>query len=330
MFKTKVVDIGLGAEDTHPSHLLMPHDPDIARLIDADFGKKFRKARMWPGSLVAKTRGHKFEFGHVLVLSGGAGKTGAARLAARAALRVGAGLVTLGVPGSAQMEVASHVTSLMVAQLDDADALQTELNDPRISSLCLGPGLGFDRARALVPAVLASGRRVVLDADALSAFADDPGALFDVAHPGCVMTPHAGEFERLFPDLARRLKETATRAPVYSKLDATRDAARRAGCIILFKGVDTIIAHPDGRCCVHAAIWDTAVPWLATAGAGDVLAGLIAGLLARPIPNEIDIMAAVEVAVWLHVQCARSFGPGLIAEDLPEELPKFLRQSLRS
>ncbi len=163
-------------------------------------------------------------------------------------------------------------------------------------------------------------RRVVLDADALSLLAQMPG-LFAALHEGCVLTPHGGEFARLFPDLAARLAAPATRGPAYSKVDATRAAAARAGCVVLFKGADTVIAAPDGRCAVNSAQYARAAPWLATAGSGDVLAGFITGLLARGFsPFEAACTAA-----WLHVECARSFGPGLIAEDLPEELPKVFR-----
>ncbi|GLP88593.1 bifunctional ADP-dependent NAD(P)H-hydrate dehydratase/NAD(P)H-hydrate epimerase [Tritonibacter mobilis] len=270
--------------------------------------------------VLAKGQGaHKFTHGHALILSGGAGRTGAARLAARGALRIGAGLVTLGVPPSVQMEVACQITALMLQRVGEAGALREILSDDRINAVCLGPGLGQERARELVPIALQNHERaVVLDADALSAFGDDPQALFDMLHNKCVLTPHGGEFARLFPDIAQRLAEPALCGPAYSKLDATREAARRAGATVLFKGADTVIAEPDGACSVSAAIYDRSAPWLATAGAGDVLAGFITGLLARGVaPHE-----AAATAAWLHVGCARSFGAGLIAEDLPEQLPK--------
>ncbi|SCZ55966.1 yjeF C-terminal region, hydroxyethylthiazole kinase-related/yjeF N-terminal region [Epibacterium ulvae] len=264
---------------------------------------------------------HKFSHGHALVLTGGAGKTGAGRLAARGALRIGAGLVTLGVPPCAQIEVACQITSLMLTRVERAEGLAKTLEDARINALCLGPGLGQDRARDLLPVALRDPKRaVVLDADALSAFADQPEALFAMLHENCVLTPHGGEFARLFPDLAEKLNSSTTRGSAYSKVDATRDAAKRAGCIVLFKGPDTVIAAPDGACSIHAAAYNRAAPWLATAGAGDVLAGFITGLLARGFAP----MHAAEAAAWLHVECARQFGPGLIAEDLPEQLPKVL------
>ncbi|RKF13967.1 NAD(P)H-hydrate dehydratase [Roseovarius spongiae] len=267
---------------------------------------------------------HKFDHGHALVLSGGPGQTGAARLAARGALRIGAGLVTLGVPHSAQMEVASQTTALMLTPIDDADGLRSVLEDDRINALCLGPGMGVKRAAEALEVLLGEGgvkpRPTTLDADALTALAGD-AALFGALHDRCVLTPHGGEFARLFPDIAKRLREEPMSGPAHSKVDATREAAKRAGCTVLFKGPDTVIAAPDGRCAINAAQYDRAAPWLATAGAGDVLAGFIAGLLARGFAP----MQAAQAAAWLHVECARSFGPGLIAEDLPEELPRVFR-----
>jgi len=266
-------------------------------------------------------RAHKYSNGHALILTGGAGKTGAARLAARGALRIGAGVVTLGVPPLAQSEVASQITALMLAPVEDGMALAEVLRDGRITALCLGPGLGLERARDLVPVALGAGRAVVLDADALTAFADGPEQLFAKLHSGCILTPHGGEFERIFPDIARTLTAPSKEGPAYSKVDATRAAARRAGCVVLFKGPDTVIADPQGRCGISSAHYERAAPWLATAGSGDVLAGFITGLLARGI----EPLRAGQLAAGLHVECARHFGPGLIAEDLPEELPKVLR-----
>lgn len=267
---------------------------------------------------------HKFSHGHALVLSGGSGQTGAARLAARGALRIGAGLVTLGVPPSAQMEVAAQVTAIMLRRIRDADALIEVLTDKRFNALCLGPGLGIDEhARALIRAALRAKRPTVLDADALSILQiDEADGLFGDLHENCVLTPHAGEFARVFPDIAKRLNAAPTTGPAYSKVDATRAAAKRAGCVVLFKGPDTVIAAPDGRCALHSAHYDRAAPWLATAGSGDVLAGFIAGLLARGHAP----MHAAHQATWLHVECALHFGPGLISEDIPEQLPNVFRQ----
>jgi hydroxyethylthiazole kinase-like uncharacterized protein yjeF len=295
-----VVDIGLTAELDMSEALGAPP----ARLARA-------------GASVLKAAGHKYDHGHVLVLAGPFGRTGAARLAARGALRVGAGLVTVGAPGAAMMECAAQLTAIMLRRCDDGAALGTLLADSRLDVLCLGPGLGTgDRAAGLVAAALESGRAAVLDADALTLVAG--GAAL---HAGVVLTPHMGEFARLRPDLAARLAEEASEGPAYSRIDAGREAAARLGCTILLKGPDTVVADPSGRSVVNDATGARAVPWLATAGAGDVLAGMIAGLLARGVaPFE-----AAGAAAWLHVEAARAVGPGLIAEDLPEALPGVLR-----
>lgn len=273
---------------------------------------------------LGKWVGHKYTHGHALILSGLSGHTGAARLAARGALRFGAGLVTLGVPAEAQHEVASQITAIMMRQIGDARALEEVLKDDRMNALCLGPGFGRDRARELVPVAMKAKRATVLDADALTAYADDPAELFDMLHENCVLTPHAGEFARLFPDIAEKLNAPAIKGPAYSKVDATRAAAKRAGCVVLFKGPDTVIAAPDGRCSINSAAYEREAPWLATAGSGDVLAGFITGLLARGFTP----MDAAETGAWLHVECALKFGPGLIAEDLPEVLPQVLKDLL--
>ena len=263
---------------------------------------------------------HKYSHGHALVLAGGQGRGGAARLAARGALRIGAGLVTLGCPAGALSENASRLDAVMVRELADDDAFGAFLADRRITGLCLGPGLGEgQRETELLAAALRAERATVLDADALSLLAAHP-ALFAALHPRTVLTPHAGEFARLFPDIAERLGAPATRGPAYSKVDAARDAAARAGCTVLFKGPDTVIADPSGRAVVNSAHYDRAAPWLATAGSGDVLAGFVSGLLARGL----DPVEAAESAARLHLDCAIAFGPGLIAEDLPDLLPAAL------
>uniref|UniRef100_UPI003F6B659C NAD(P)H-hydrate dehydratase n=1 Tax=Roseicyclus sp. TaxID=1914329 RepID=UPI003F6B659C len=262
---------------------------------------------------ILKQAGHKYDHGHALVLSGGLGRSGAARLAARGALRIGAGLVTVAAPAAAMAECAAQLTAIMLRQCDEAAELATMLDDGRIGALCLGPGLGFAPAASLVPVALASRRPTVLDADALSAFGDQPDTLFAALHADAIITPHDGEFARLFPDLAEMLARPASRGPAFSRIAAARAAAKRAGCIVLLKGRDTLIADPAGHCAVHAATGARATPWLATAGSGDVLAGMIAGLLARGVPP----MRAAQAAVWLHAEAALIFGPGLIAEDLP-------------
>jgi ADP-dependent NAD(P)H-hydrate dehydratase / NAD(P)H-hydrate epimerase len=208
----------------------------------------------------------------------------------------------------------------MLQRLADVSGLEQMLQDKRITALCIGPGLGAEtRHGDLVASVLQARRAALLDADALTLLARDAD-LFALLHAKVVLTPHAGEFARLFPDIAGRLQQSPVKGPAYSKLDATREAAKRAGCVVLFKGADTVIAAPDGRCSIHAAFYERTTPWLATAGAGDVLAGFITGLLARGF----EPLRAAELAAWLHVECARVFGPGLIAEDLAEQLPQVL------
>lgn len=258
---------------------------------------------------------HKYSHGHALILAGGPGQGGAARLAARGALRVGAGLVTLGCPLPALAENAARLDTVMLRAVHDSAALARVLDDPRYNALCLGPGMGHDRARDLLPVALRAGRGVVVDADALSAWESDPAALFALCTPATVLTPHGGEFARLFPDLGAR----APHPP--EKHEATRRAAARAGAVVLYKGALTVIATPDGRIVTSDSRSDRAAPWLATAGSGDVLSGLIAGLLARGL----SALDACETAAFVHVEAARHFGPGLIAEDLPEQIPAVFR-----
>lgn len=306
-----VADIGLPldhrtAEDPYAAVRLNP-PPRVSRL-----------GKQGEGALAP----HKYTHGHALVLAGGPGKGGAARLAARGALRIGAGLVTLGCPTGALAENAAQLNAIMLKPLKEVTDLIELLADGRINAVCLGPGLGRgERAQQLVTAVLAAERATVLDADALTVHEDDPQSLFYQLHDACVLTPHAGEFRRLFPDIAERLDAPAMTGPAFSKVDATREAAARAGCTVLFKGPDTVIADASGHCAVNSCAYDRAAPWLATAGSGDVLAGFITGLLARGLGPR----PAAEAAAWLHVEAARAFGPGLIAEDLPEELPRVFR-----
>ena len=250
---------------------------------------------------------HKYDHGHLLVLGGASGRGGAARLGARAGLRVGAGLVTLLVPQVALWENAAHLTSVMVETLPDSYTLRGMLQDPRKNALLLGPGLGQARARDMVPAALWGARPTVLDADALSVYEDDPATLFNQLHPACILTPHMGEFARLFPDLA-----------TLERSDAAQKASARAGCTLLLKGTQTLIATPDHPLSALTATGPRAAPWLATAGSGDVLAGLIAGLLARGLsPHE-----AAETGALLHIEAGQLCGAGLISEDLPEAIPK--------
>jgi NAD(P)H-hydrate epimerase len=196
----------------------------------------------------------------------------------------------------------------MVKPFDGAKGLGELLADKRLNVVVVGPGLGVSgETRELAGVVLASGVAAVLDADALTAFRDDPDALFARIKQPAVLTPHAGEFERIFPGL---LNESA------GKIEAARSAASRAGAVVLLKGADTVIVAPDGRAVINA----NAPPSLATAGSGDVLAGLIGGLLAQGM----EAFAAASAAAWLHGEAAGRFGPGLIAEDIPEMLPEVL------
>jgi hydroxyethylthiazole kinase-like uncharacterized protein yjeF len=322
-----------------------PESCGSVRTVDIGLQPHVGRTRLWSRVVpwrVAKHTGHKYSHGHALLLSGGCGRGGAARLAARGALRIGAGLVTLAVPPAALQENAARLDAIMLRSIRKAEALADLLSDRRYDALAAGPGLGTtDREAALLHALLdasrphdtvegqgaaegatrpAKGRAVVLDADALTLLARDD-TLRAKLHAACVLTPHDGEFARLFPAVAERLNAPATTGPAYSKVDAARDAARESGATVLLKGPDTVIADPSGRAAINAAVYDRAAPWLATAGSGDVLSGMICGLLARGF----EPFDAACTAAWLHVEAARSFGPGLIAEDLPEELPKVFR-----
>jgi ADP-dependent NAD(P)H-hydrate dehydratase / NAD(P)H-hydrate epimerase len=257
---------------------------------------------------------HKYQHGHALVLSGGFGRSGAARLAARAALRVGAGLVTLAAPPDAMAEVACQITAIMLRQLATGADLADLLADPRLTALCVGPGFGLeDHHAALLAQALAARRPILLDADALTLLARAP-ALQAALHDSCVLTPHEGEFARLFPDLA-----SGPGQDIAARAAAVAQAAARIGAVVLLKGPATLVADGQGTT-VNPAATDGALAWLATAGSGDVLAGLICGLQARGIAAG----QAARLGVWLHAQAARRFGPGLIAEDLPEMLPAVL------
>jgi hydroxyethylthiazole kinase-like uncharacterized protein yjeF len=260
---------------------------------------------------------HKYARGAVLVLSGSAHHTGAARLAARAALRAGAGIVSVASPPDAVAVNSAHLTAVMVAPFANAREFEALLADDRRRAIVLGPGAGVGPTlRKLVAAALtrpAKQRTIVLDADALTSFAGDAARLAALIQRGghqAIMTPHEGEFAKLFegaPDIR----------PDDDKLARARAAARLMGAIVLVKGADTVVASPDGRATIG---WDLP-PWLATAGSGDVLSGLVAGLAAQETPA----FEAASAAVWLHGACGRSAGPGLIAEDLPEALPGVLR-----
>lgn len=304
-----------------PGHLLEPGRSLCGRLVLADIGigagvlagiapaAAENGPALWAGALRWPGRSsHKYQRGHALVVSGPMTATGAARLAAGAALRAGAGLVTLGSPPAALAVNASHLTAVMLRRLDGPAALAEALADRRITAIALGPGLGTDPgARALVEAVLAAPTPAVLDADAVSLFGPDPDSLFAAiaARTGpVILTPHEGEFARLFPDLPAGL--------AGGRPARVRAAAARSGAVVVLKGPDTAIAGPEGRLVINA----NAPAWLATAGSGDVLAGIATGLLAQGVPAA----EAAAAAVWLHGAAGTEAGPGLIAEDLAPAL----------
>lgn len=298
-----------------PAHLLMPGRAYGGEIVCADIGMPpaavFRATDGAPDlhaiaggfALSGSPSAHKYDRGHCLVVSGGWQSTGAARLAALGAARAGAGLTTIAAPDEAAGIHASHLTAIMVR----TDALGDLLADHRKNAVVIGPGLGLDSEAAVkLEIVLAHRRATVLDADALTLLAKGAAGQ---THEHCVLTPHGGEFARLFPDLARDMARTG-------KLAAVRAAAARANATILLKGADTVIAAPDGQ----AAIDALAPPSLATAGSGDVLAGLIGGGLAQGL----DPFEAACAGVYLHGAAARHLGPGLLADDLPGAVPAVL------
>ena len=247
-----------------------------------------------------QSAGNKYQRGHALI-SGGYPQTGASRLAARAAARVGAGLITIAVPDHALPIYATALISIMVHPLLAHEDFNHLLDDPRFSAVLIGPGSGVsEQTRARVLAMLGSGRPIVLDADALTSFAGNPAELeWEITGP-CIITPHEGEFRRLF-------------AATGDKVTRARAAARVSGAIVVLKGRDTVIASPDGRAIINS----NAPPTLATAGSGDVLSGLILGLLAQGMEPYL----AAAAGVWMHGAAATAFGSGLMAEDLPDLVP---------
>jgi hydroxyethylthiazole kinase-like uncharacterized protein yjeF len=312
-----------------PAHLLLPGRMHCGRVrvaeigIDAGVLEEIRPQTFenvpptWQESFpVPRIDGHKYARGHVLVVSGGIAATGAARMSARGALRAGAGLVTLASPREALAVNAAALTAVMVRPIDTVVEFAELMSDKRLNACVIGPGGGVgEHIRDFVHTALSAKRGLVLDADALTSFADAPDRLFDAIKASddhqVVLTPHEGEFPRLFSTLSYT-------HPNRSKLERVRDAAQRSGAVVLLKGPDSVVASPDGR----ATIAENAPPWLATAGAGDVLAGMIAGLLAQGVPA----YEAASIGVWMHGEGAREAGPGLIAEDLPEVLPAVFRR----
>jgi hydroxyethylthiazole kinase-like uncharacterized protein yjeF len=299
--RLRVAEIGIGAEVL--SHIR----PAAYANVPEHWGQQFP---------VPQVEGHKYTRGHAVVVSGGASYTGAARLAARGALRAGAGLVTIASPPDALAVNAAASLAVMVREVNGAEEFAGFLADRRRNVVVLGPGGGIGpKMRQMVLAALDGERSVVLDADALTSFAETPAPLFAAIaqrRPAAtVLTPHEGEFSRLFSTVAESSQEV-------SKLDRARAAAQVSKAVVLLKGPDTVVVAPDGQ----AAIADNAPPWLATAGAGDVLAGFVVGLLAQGMPA----FAAAAAAVWLQGEVARAFGPGLISEDIPDALPAVYRR----
>ncbi len=316
-----------------PGHYLLPGARMRGELHVADIGispevldrieprHRLNGPSLWQASLpVLKPDTHKYARGAVAVLSGAALSTGATRLSARAAARIGAGAVTVIAPPEAARIHAAHLTAIMVGEATSPKAVVKRLAEGKERAAVLGPGYGVgDELRSLVLDLLAlttdgesALRTLVLDADALTSFSDDPDALFDAidrSDAAVFLTPHQGEFGRIFPDLAHAEAAKTERAAL---------AAQRSGAIVLYKGSDTVIASPGGP----VAINPNGTPLLATAGAGDVLAGMIAGLAAQAMsPFE-----AACAATWIHAEAAARFGAGLTADDLPEALPAILQR----
>jgi hydroxyethylthiazole kinase-like uncharacterized protein yjeF len=311
-----------------PAHLLLPGRIHCGRVRVADIGIEPHVLQeikpqtyenipqTWCEAFpVPRIDGHKYARGHAIVVSGDIAATGAARMSARGSLRAGAGLVTLASPRDALAVNAAALTAVMVRPIDTVVEFAELLADKRFNACVIGPGAGLgERTRNFVLTALSAKRGLVLDADALTSFAEAPDRLFEAikaSHdPQVVLTPHEGEFPRLFSDISNK-------HPLRSKLERVRAAAERSGAIVLLKGPDTVVASPDGRATIAA----NAPPWLATAGAGDVLSGIIAGLLAQGVAA----FEAASIGVWMHGEAAREAGPGLIAEDLPEVMPAVFR-----
>lgn len=296
-----------------PAHVLLPAAAYCGAVMVADIGVPVQTRAMenspalWVGALPQPGQGdYKHRRGHLKVVSGGISSTGASRLAARAGLRAGAGLVTLLSPPAALQVNATQLTAIMLSSVDGPDDLGEAAKSASV--VVIGPAAGVTpQTRQNVSALLKSSARVVLDADALTVFSDNPAGLFQQLRETDVLTPHTGEFQRLFGDLL----ETAP-----NKIEAARSAAAQAGCVVVVKGADTVIASPTG----HVVVNTHATRWLATAGAGDVLAGILAGFMAQGV----DSFLAAAMAAWIHGEAGRRIGAGLIAEDLEAQLPDIL------
>ncbi len=301
-----------------PGHYLLPAKEACGDLVVVDIGipasvldeiapRTHRNgAALWRAQApLLASGGNKYGRGHAVVLGGV--MTGAARLAAEAARRIGAGLVSIAAPPESRVIYATGAPGTIVATIEDEGAFESLIADPRRNAVLVGPGAGtLPGVREKVLTVLRLEKRCVLDADALTVFAETPDRLFSAIHAPCVLTPHEGEFTRLF-------------SAHGTKLDRAREAARRSGAVMVLKGADTVIAAPDGRAVINTG----APPTLATAGTGDVLSGMILGLIAQGM----DAFAAGCAATWLHGQAAAAFGRGLIAEDIIDGLPRVLNDA---
>jgi len=301
-----------------PGHVLLPGRALCGETVVADIGIPAaileslsvdtweNHPTLWRAGLPqAKSSANKYTRGHAL-LCGGYPMTGAARMAARAAARIGAGLTTIAVPEIAFPVYAAALTSIMVQPLRQAGDLGRLLSDPRYTAFLIGPGAGVsDATHESALELMRTARPVLIDADAITVFASKASELAAAIRGPCVMTPHEGEFARVFD--ARG-----------DKLARARSAARQSGAVIVLKGADTVVAAPDGRAMVNT----NAPATLATAGSGDVLGGLILGLLAQGM----EAFLAAAAGVWIHGAAANAFGPGLIAEDLPDLVPTVLRE----
>ena len=296
-----------------PAHVLLPGAAYCGGVFVADIDVPVQtkllenSPLLWGSRLPQPGQGsHKHARGHLAVVSGNIASTGAARLAGRAGLRAGAGLVTMLSPPDAVAVNASHLTAIMLREIADAGDLRQAIET--VSTVILGPAAGINATtRENVESLLSSNAKAVLDADALTVFSDDRDAFYQQLRPDDLITPHIGEFKRLFGDLL----DTEP-----NKVEATRKAAKLAGCVVLLKGPDTVVARPDGTAIVNTH----ATRWLATAGSGDVLAGIAGGLIAQGV----DTFTAAAMASWLHGEAGRRVGAGLIAEDLESELPDIL------
>jgi NAD(P)H-hydrate epimerase len=280
---------------TAPANAPIPNSPDL-----------WRHRFPWPAP-----DGHKYDRGHTVIFGGDWLHTGATKLAAHAALRVGSGLVSVACDARALPIYAASFQAVMTKLVETSTDMSQLAHDLHVTAVLIGPGAGVtDRTKTRVIQLLACRKPMVLDADALTTFAALPKQLLDATHTSCILTPHAGEFVRLFGGSVAALDTHEVR------LSAALHASRISGAVVVLKGAATVIATPDGK----AAITSNAPAFLATAGSGDVLAGLCAGLLAQSMP----VFETACAAVWLHGAAANQFGAGLIAEDIADQLPNIL------